>query len=91
MKSIYDRCHQCVCEVFTFDHFDVMTLLGDTPLFESVPGRDAPLGDSLDLVEFVMALEDEFKIMIPDEDADGLNTLNAAVTYLESRIGKANR
>jgi acyl carrier protein len=40
--------------------------------------------DSLDIVELVMALEEEFGLDIPDEDADKLKTVGDAMTYLKS-------
>ena len=40
--------------------------------------------DSLDLVELVMALEEEFGLEIPDEDADKLKTVGDALNYLKS-------
>lgn len=40
--------------------------------------------DSLDIVELVMALEEEFSIEIPDEDADKLKTVGDAMNYLKS-------
>jgi len=39
--------------------------------------------DSLDVVELVMALEEEFGIEIPDEDAEGIKTVADAVKYIE--------
>ena len=38
--------------------------------------------DSLDTVELVMALEEEFSIEIPDEDAEKITTVGAAVSYI---------
>ena len=39
--------------------------------------------DSLDLVEFVIAMEEEFGIEIPDEDTDKIKTVGDAVKYIE--------
>ena len=44
--------------------------------------------DSLDTVELVMALEDEFDIEIPDDDAENISTVKAAVDYIEQAKGK---
>ncbi|MCH7702096.1 MAG: acyl carrier protein [Planctomycetes bacterium] len=39
--------------------------------------------DSLDTVELVMELEDEFDLSIPDEDAEKLQTVGSAIEYIE--------
>jgi acyl carrier protein len=44
--------------------------------------------DSLDTVELVMAFEKEFDIDIPDEDAEKLRTVGAALQYLHEKLGK---
>jgi acyl carrier protein len=44
--------------------------------------------DSLDIVELVMALEEEFGLDIPDEDADKLKTVGDAMNYLQQHAGK---
>ncbi|MBC7457819.1 MAG: acyl carrier protein [Moraxellaceae bacterium] len=44
--------------------------------------------DSLDIVELVMAMEEEFDLEIPDEDAEKLKTVNDVQSYLVSK-GKA--
>ncbi len=41
--------------------------------------------DSLDTVELVMALEEEFKIEIPDEDAEKITTVGDAIKYIEEK------
>ena len=40
--------------------------------------------DSLDTVELVMALEEEFGIEIPDEDAEKMTTVGEAIKYIDS-------
>jgi len=45
--------------------------------------------DSLDIVELVMAVEEEFGIEIPDEDAEKLKTVGDFCNYLQSK-GKVN-
>jgi acyl carrier protein len=42
--------------------------------------------DSLDTVELVMALEEEFKVEIPDEDAEKLVTVGDAMSYLREHV-----
>ena len=44
--------------------------------------------DSLDTVELVMALEEEFGIEIPDEDAEKAKTVQNVVDYIDSKIKK---
>ena len=47
---------------------------------------DADLSaDSLDVVELVMALEDEFDVEIPEEDAEKIKTVGDVVRYLEEK------
>ena len=43
--------------------------------------------DSLDTVELVMALEEEFELEIPDEDAEKITTVQQAIDYISSHIG----
>jgi len=42
--------------------------------------------DSLDTVELVMALEEEFEIEIPDEDAEKITTVQAVVDYINIHV-----
>ena len=41
--------------------------------------------DSLDTVELVMEFEDEFEISIPDEDAEKIQTVGAAISYITEK------
>ena len=53
--------------------------------------RDAKFGDdldadSLDLVELVMALEEEFGIEVPEEDLEGIGTVGQAFDLVKSKL-----
>ncbi len=45
--------------------------------------------DSLDTVELVMAFEEEFNIEIPDEDAEGITTVQDAIDYIKANVKEA--
>jgi acyl carrier protein len=49
--------------------------------------RDDLGADSLDVVELVMELEDEFDMEISDEDAEKISTIGDAIAYIESKQG----
>lgn len=44
--------------------------------------------DSLDTVELVMALEEEFKLEIPDDEAEKISTVGQAIEYIQSHQPK---
>ena len=44
--------------------------------------------DSLDQVELIMAIEEEFDISIPDEDAEKIRTVQDAVGYIKKALGE---
>jgi acyl carrier protein len=44
--------------------------------------------DSLDIVELVMELEEEFEITIPDEEAEKIKTVGEAIDYIVKEMGK---
>ena len=44
--------------------------------------------DSLDIVELVMAIEKEFGIEIPDEDAEKISTVKDAINYINDKMAK---
>jgi acyl carrier protein len=43
--------------------------------------------DSLDIVELVMTMEEEFELDIPDEDAEKMKTVGDVVSYINSKKG----
>ena len=46
--------------------------------------------DSLDIVELVMAFEEEFGIEIPDEEAEKISNVREAVDYIQNNAGDQN-
>jgi len=44
--------------------------------------------DSLDIVELVMAFEEDFEMDIPDEDAEKITTVKDAIDYIEAKQAK---
>lgn len=58
----------------------------ESEVTESASFVDDLGADSLDTVELVMALEEEFGIEIPDEDAEKIITVKDAIQYIESKL-----
>ncbi|HLY22484.1 MAG TPA: acyl carrier protein [bacterium] len=77
MASAFDRVKAIVVEQLGVDAAQV------TPQSKFVEDLGA---DSLDVVELVMALEEEFDIEIPDEDAEKIATVGEAIKYIESHV-----
>ena len=50
--------------------------------------RDDIGANSIDVVELVMALEEEFEITIPEADAEKIRTVGAAIDYIEREQGR---
>jgi len=68
----------------------VVEQLGVNPdeVTESASFIDDLGADSLDTVELVMALEEEFDAEIPDEDAENIKTVGDAIKYIEEHCQK---
>ena len=78
MPSTFERVRAIVVEQLGVDEADVV------PTASFVDDLGA---DSLDTVELVMALEEEFNCEIPDEDAEKITTVKEAVEYLNANTG----
>lgn len=77
MSSIEERVKKIVCEQLGVKEEDVKS----SSSFVNDLGAD-----SLDTVELVMALEEEFETEIPDEDAEKLTTVQEAIDYIIANL-----
>ena len=77
MSSIVDRVKKIVAEQLGDKEEEIQ----DTASFVEDLGAD-----SLDTVELVMALEEEFETEIPDEDAEAITTVQLAVDYINKNL-----
>ncbi|MDK1023981.1 MAG: acyl carrier protein [Gammaproteobacteria bacterium] len=75
MSTTEERVRKLVCEQLGVKEDEV------TPDASFVEDLGA---DSLDTVELVMALEEEFETEIPDEEAEKITTMKEAVDYIEA-------
>jgi acyl carrier protein len=61
--------------------------VSDDEVTETASFVDDLGADSLDVVDLVMGLEEEFDIEIPDEDAGNIQTVEQAMTYIDQKVG----
>ncbi len=78
MGSIEERVKSLICEQLSVKEEEV----SDDASFVDDLGAD-----SLDTVELVMALEEEFETEIPDEKAEKLTTVGEAIAYIKDHVG----
>ena len=76
MASVEDKVKEIICEQLGVSDDEV------NPEKHFVDDLGA---DSLDIVELVMAMEEQFEIEIPDEDAEKIQTVKDAVAYIQER------
>ena len=77
MAEVYDRIVKVVSEELA---------ISEDEITEDASFIDDLGADSLDVVELIMALEEEFDIEIPDEDAVEIATVSDAVDYIEENL-----
>ena len=74
---VFEKVREILCDQLEIDP-DEVTL--DTDLVTDLGA------DSLDLVDVVMSLEDEFDKEIPDEDVENIKTVGDIVSYIENSL-----
>lgn len=77
MSDIEQRVKQAVAEQLSLD---AATIKNEASFMDDLGA------DSLDLVELVMALENEFDITIPDEDSNQITTVQSAIDYVNAKV-----
>lgn len=75
MEAIFERVKEVICEQLGVEDIDSITM--------STAFIDDLSADSLDIVELIMALEEEFDLEIPEADAEKIITVGDAVEYIE--------
>ena len=78
MAEIEEKVKKIICEQLDVAEEDVV------PEASFVDDLGA---DSLDQVELIMAMEEEFDISIPDEDAEKITTVQDAIDYIKKALG----
>ncbi len=77
MTTVHEQLMHIIAEQLGVDETEVV------PAASFVEDLNA---DSLDLVELIMSLEEEFKLQISDEDAEKITTVQEAEDYIEERL-----
>jgi acyl carrier protein len=73
--EVYDKVKAVIVEQLNVEEDDVV---------EDASFVDDLGADSLDIVELVMALEEEFGVSIPDEQAESIKTVGDAVSFIQT-------
>ncbi len=79
MATVEEKIKKIICEQLDVAEKDVV------PEASFVDDLGA---DSLDQVELIMAMEEEFDISIPDEDAEKIGTVQNAIDYIKNTSGE---
>ncbi len=75
---IFEKIKEIIVEQLAVDNPDGLTM--ETSMMKDLKA------DSLDAVEIIMSLEDEFGVSIPDEDAENFKNIGDIVKYIEDNM-----
>lgn len=73
---VFEKIKEILAAQFDVDDMDSLTM--NTNVADDLGA------DSLDVVEVLMSIEDEFKVEIPDEEIENIKTIGDLVTYIEN-------
>ena len=74
---VFEKVRELICEQLELDE-DRITM--DTDIMDDLEA------DSLDIVDLIMSLEDEYGIEMPDEEVENIKTIGDVVRYIEDNI-----
>ena len=76
-NEIFEQLKKLIVEMLEVDESEVVLEASFADDFNA---------DSLDFIELITAVEDTFRIEIPDEDAEKLQTVQGAINYIEAKL-----
>lgn len=76
-NEIFEQLKKLIVEMLEVDESEVVLEASFADDFNA---------DSLDFIELITAVEDTFKIEIPDEDAEKLQTVQGVINYIEAKL-----
>ena len=76
MEEIFERVKEVIGEQLGIE--DIETITMETPFIDDLGA------DSLDIVELIMALEEEFDMEIPEAEAEKISSVGDAVEYIKN-------
>lgn len=79
MSETFKRVVEIIAEQLSLEEAEATSITNETSLMKDLKA------DSLDAVEVVMALEDEYEIKIPDEDAEKFQNIGDICAYIEKQ------
>ncbi len=78
MEGVFEKIRDVIAEQLGIEDVEIITM--DTTFIDDLGA------DSLDIVELIMALEEEFDIEIPETDAEKISTVGDVVEYIKANV-----
>jgi len=78
VEGVFEKVRDVIAEQLGVEDVEIITM--DTTFIDDLGA------DSLDIVELIMALEEEFDIEIPEADAEKISTVGDVVEYIKANV-----